>query len=122
MSYGRANPHRSFDPHGYQPLVIDENVLNYDDRLEALTGPTVRPCDWKSYLTPAEIESFERAIAEIKRNRSPYWFGPAELPSVEEKKFEMTRLGVLRAFARDKYANGRRVWYGDGVPFSRLGR
>jgi hypothetical protein len=117
MSYQQARSRRLIDPHGYQPLVINENVLNHDDHLEALTGPNARPCDWKSYLTPAEIESYEKAIAEIKRNRSPYWFGPAELPAVEQKRFEMVRLGVLRAFARDKYANGRRIWYGDGVPF-----
>ncbi len=97
--------------------MIDEHVLNHEDRLEALTGPYVPPCSWKSYLTRAEIESFAKAIRQIEQNRPPYWIGPAELPAVREKKFEMVRLGVLRAFARDKYANGRRTWYGDGLPF-----
>ena len=120
MSYHRAQSRRSIDPHGYQPLVIDENVLNRDDRVEALTGPKIGYCDWKSYLTRAEIELFEKAIEEIKRKTSPHWIFQGESPAVEEKRFEMARLGVLRAFARNKYADGRRIWYGDGVPFMRL--
>jgi hypothetical protein len=119
MSYGPEQSRRSIDPHGYQPLVIDENVLNHDDRLEAFTGPTDRPCDWVSYLTRAELETFKNEIKQIEQNRSPYWIGGGELPAVEEKRFEMARLGILRAFARHKYAYGRRISYGDGVPFKR---
>jgi hypothetical protein len=117
MSYGRAQPRRSIDPHGYQPLVIDENVLNHDDRLEAFTGPTDRPCDWVSYLTRAELETLKNEIKQIEQNRSPYWIYGGELPAVVEKRFEIARIGILRAYAHDKYGNGRRIWYGDGVPF-----
>ena len=122
MTYRRAPSRRSIDPHGYQPLVIDEDVLTEEDRMEAFDVAPSRPCNWLRYLTRQEVESFETAIKEIEHSRSPYWIGPAELPAVVEKRFEMNWLGMRRAFARDKYANGRRIWYGDGVPFSRLGR
>ncbi len=107
----------SLDPHGYQPLVVDEHVLSEEDRIEAITSPALKRQDWSSYLTPAEIQAFERAIKEIQRNRSPYWIGPSELPAVEELRFERHRLGVLRAFARDKYADGYGIWFGDKIPF-----
>lgn len=58
-------------------------------------------------------------IAELQQHRSPYWFGRGELPAVRDKKFEMHLLGMLRAYARGKYAQGRGVWYGDGMPFGR---
>ena len=85
--------------------------------MEAFDVAPSRPCNWLRYLTRQEVESFETAIKEIEQSRSPYWIGPAELPAVEEKRFEMNWLGMRRAFARDKYANGRRIWYGDRVPF-----
>ena len=119
MSYRGAQSGRSIDPHGYHPLVIDEDVLNADDRIKAFDVATSHPCNWLRYLTRAEVVSFETAIKEIEQNRSPYWFGPDELPAVQEKKFEMNWLGMMRAFARGKYGYGRRVWYGDGVPFGR---
>ena len=121
MSYPRAHSQLSLDPHGYQPLIIDEDVLSDDDRIGAIDAAASRPRNWMRYLTRSEVESFEKAMQELEQQRSPYWFGPCELPAVQEKKFEMTRLGMLRAYARDKYANGRRIWYGDGVPFERRG-
>jgi hypothetical protein len=45
--------------------------------------------------------------------------GRGELPAVRDKKFELHMLGMLRAYARNKYAQGRSVWYGDGEPFGR---
>ncbi len=109
----------SLDPHGYQPLVIDETVLSAQERCAAIESATRHPRNWLEYLTPAEIASFEQAIAELQQHRSPYWFGRGDLPAVRDKRFEMNLLGMLRAYARDKCAQGRGVWYGDGVRFWR---
>jgi len=117
MTYRRAPSRRSIDPHGYQPLVIDESVLTEEDRMEAFDAAGSWPRNWLRYLTRPEVESFEKAMKEIEQKKSPYWFGHGELPAVQEKRFEMNWLGMRRAFARDKYAYGRRIWYGDGVPF-----
>jgi hypothetical protein len=120
MTNRNAPSRRSIDPHGYQPLVIDENVLTEDDRIEAFDAAvSSRPRNWLHYLTRQEVESFKKAINEIEQNKSPYWIGRGELPAVQEMKYEMNQLGMLRAFARDKYANGHRIWYGDGVPLQR---
>lgn len=99
--------------------MIDETVLNAQERCAAVQSATRQPRIWLGYLTPSEIASFEQAIAELQQRRSPYWFGHGELPAVRDKRFEMNLLGMLRAYARDKYAQGRGVWYGDGVPFGR---
>ena len=121
MPYGGGQSRQSLDPHGYQPLVIDENVLTEEDRMEVVTMPTVHPHDWVGYLTRSEIEAFKNEIKRIEKNRSPYWFGPAELPAVEEIKFAMILLSISRRFARDKYGRGHRIWFGDGFPCERLG-
>jgi hypothetical protein len=122
MAFRSRQSRQSIDPHGYQPLVIDEDCLSEADRVEAFVGWTAHDRDYLNYLTRTEIREFQTQIKDIEQSRSPYWIGPAELPAVQEKKSEMARLGMLRAYARDKYASGRRVWHGDGVPFSRESR
>jgi hypothetical protein len=48
MSYGGAPSRRSIDPHGYQPLVIDERVLTAEDRIVIASESCSKSLAWTS--------------------------------------------------------------------------
>lgn len=117
--HDHRSPRPTYDPHGYQPLVVDENCLSNEDCREAVLEAFEHPGDWKSYLTPNELEELEKALIEIEASKSPYIFYVGEPPEMSSTRAEAARLGMFRAFARDKYAGGYGIWFGDGVPFQK---
>jgi hypothetical protein len=66
----------SLDPHGYQPLVIDESVLSPEERHEIFVYAlscelgTDSWGDWQKHLTPEELHTY-KTLAE------KYRLGPA---------------------------------------------
>ena len=111
---------QSYELHGYQPIIVDETCLNDADERQALLGAINASGDWDSYLTSAERQAFTKEIDAIARVQSSYVYipgSPGDSARHREKRFEMSRLGAYRAYARRKYADGHKVWYGDGIPF-----
>ena len=107
----------SYDPHGYQPLAIDENCLTAADCREAILEAVDRPCDWTSYLTQSELKAIQKSLEAAAKHKSSYIFGSGEPYEIGDNRLEMAQLGTFRAHARNRYAGGRRIWFGDGVPF-----
>jgi hypothetical protein len=117
MSDNRTSQ-RSYDPHAYQPLAIDENCLSEEDCREALIEAVNHPSDWVSYLAQHELDTLKKSATNANQNQSLY-FSTGGSSQQRDQQFEMARLGLYRAYARNKYAGGHRIWYGDGVPFRR---
>ena len=125
MSHHSNRSRTPIDPHGYQPVLVDEHVLTDKDRheelMESLTPPIdphrpKREYDWRDHLTPAELRQYE-ASRSSSRFRSPFFIGGIS-PELEEERSAFAFIGLLRGYARRKYAQGRPVWYGDGVPWA----
>ena len=114
---------QSYSLHGYQPIVVDEDCLTDEDCRESLledlysTSRDEDGHDWRSQLTPDEVAGFEAEMAALRmqEKKSPF-ITNGESSAIMEKEYQMTQLGRLRGYARRKYAGGRSVWFGDGVP------
>ena len=113
MPFGNQRRRPSIDPHGYHPIEVDEHCLDNQDCREAVLDAFERPCDWTKYLTGVELKKFQADLDTIDNVKSPF-----ESLRRRDKQAEMSRLGLFRAFARQKYAGGHRYWYGDGEPFN----
>jgi hypothetical protein len=120
MPYSDASIWHSADPHGYQPIIVDEDFLTPEERTQetmdflasiADQNHARRNRDLKAFMTPAELEVFERPFVRD----SPFGIGVVSVEQEEEKNAIAVQAG-RRAYARDKYANGQGVWYGDGLP------
>ncbi len=123
MSYKGIHSRPFMDPHGYAVIGVDETRLSESDRRAALEEGFTSPQDWRRYLTPEELQALDKSLAEAEQSESEYFYHPPgyESPQKREKLFEAARLGLFRAYARAKYANGGRYWYGDGVPWASAG-
>jgi hypothetical protein len=110
-------PSSYFDPHGYQPLIVDESCLSDSDSREALLDSFYDPHDWNGALTAMEMGHLEKQVLESESSKSPLFFGPGESAKTQELRFVAARKGTHRAYARDKYNEGRRIWYGDVPPW-----
>lgn len=95
----RSSP--SLDPHGYQPLFVDENCLSNADCREAVLEAFNHPCDWQSVLKSKELAGLEK--------REPF--------ETFILRADAAHLDTFRAYARPKYSGGRCIWYGDGIPW-----
>jgi len=110
--------------HGYQPVVVDESFLSAAQRRESFenyirantNGQNLE--DWREYLTPGEL-------AELKNKENIRVIGKDEYGLILDRNdrvkldklvAELTRLCWQRRYAREKYNQGRGVWFGDGVP------
>ena len=108
--------------HGYQPLVVDEDCLTPVDCREAILEAVAHPGDWMGYVTQQERKNLEVELAEfmkqeqIRRSTTPNVIHVGEPGEISAKRQDLPRRGMFRAFARNRYADGRRFWYGDGVP------
>jgi hypothetical protein len=117
----------SIDPHGYQPLVVDEDCLSDVERREVIVDAVARPYDWKRHMTRQEWGKLEKELAEIRRQReierrnTPSFVCAVGSSGPSDIELEFVRRGSYRTFARDKYAGGQRIWYGDGVPWAPRG-
>jgi hypothetical protein len=118
-----ANQHlcSTYDPHGYEPLFVDENCLSSEDCRQALLDAIASPRDWRSFLTPQELIELEQALQDSEKRKSPYIYYPGESAETRERRSAAAQLGMLRAFARDKYSQGQRFWYGDAPPWVQPG-
>jgi hypothetical protein len=112
----RTSSRPSLDPHGYFPTCADETCLNDADRREAIISNVAQPRDWMQYVTAEEWQEIEEEIAEIERTKSPYFFSTRAPRDCSNKRQELAQRGVFRSFARERYANGLAIWYGDGQP------
>jgi hypothetical protein len=108
--------------HGYQPLVVDEHCLTAAGRREAIIDVVFHPRDWRRHVTQQEVETLERKLAEIQkqaaiqRRKTPNVYYAGEPPEMEKKRREVIHRGSFRAYARQKYGAGGRIWFGDGPP------
>lgn len=110
-----------YDPHGYEPLLVDENCLGSEDCRQALREAIERPRNWRSYLTKTELDQLDNVLAESKKRKSPYACSPGESSEERERRSAAAQLAILRAFARIKYNHGQRFWYGDAPPWAQSG-
>jgi hypothetical protein len=109
----------NYDPHGYQPLVVDEDCLTDEDCREAILDSVSHPRDWHSCLRRDEQIALQNELNNVEKFKSSYLYQTGEMPEKMEIRAVAARLGRFRAYARDKYAGGRQVWYGDSVPFGK---
>ena len=123
MAEGKKPTRQAVDPHGYQPILIDEDCLTPEDRREDImeffasighVDQQSRGPDLQSIMTPAELEIYERPQVMD----SPYYLCGYS-PEQEDEKCGIAWRARVRAYSREKYANGQAVWYGDGVPYGR---
>ena len=107
----------TYDPHGYEPLIVDENCLSSEDCRQALLETFETPRDWRSFLTPKELDKLDKGLKGSEERKSPHVYYPGESPETCEKRSAAAQLGLLRGYAREKYSHGRRFWYGDVPPW-----
>src|SRR5262245_9608522 len=113
----------SLDPHGYHPVVVDENCLTDELAREAILDAFHNPEDWTKHLTRQERTQLKNDLNEIdKKPRNPHIYSDGERAIRREKRAEFARLGLFRAFARRRFADGHAFWYGDSIPFARSGK
>jgi hypothetical protein len=117
MSFDNQRHNSSFDPHGYECVFVDENCLTDGDARAAIVDAVAHPDDWMSFLTHQERKALAMALDEIEKNISPFFYCPGEMPAMTEKQAEFARRGMFRAYARQAYAGGHGIWYGDNVPW-----
>jgi hypothetical protein len=109
--------------HGYTPLLVGEHCLSDADVREATLDVVAHPRNWKEHVTQQEWETMNKDLAEIQRQaeierlKRPNVYSFGEPPEMEKKRQALVQRGSLRAFARTKYTAGRRIWYGDVVPW-----
>jgi hypothetical protein len=111
----------TYDPHGYEPLFVDENCLNSEDCRQAIVEAIAKPRDWRSFLTSKELIELEKALKDSEKSKSPYFYCPGEWAETRERRSAAAQLGTFRAFARDKCNQGQRFWYGDVPPWVQSG-
>jgi hypothetical protein len=121
-SHRRSRP--SIDPHGYHPIIVDEDCLTADgcreslmETLYAIADPERHQAvlDWRSVLTREERREVKR-IENAPRRVSPFHMCGYMPDEKEEALYSHGRRGSQRAYARRKYAHGERYWCGDGPP------
>jgi hypothetical protein len=124
MSYNTRRSRASIDPHGYLPFAVNEKILSVEESreelLDSLHGRVdparrVSDPDWRSALTAEELAKLKQIETTPRRTSAFHLCGfvPGEQ---EEIVYEFVRRGRLRLYARQKYANGEAVWFGDGPP------
>lgn len=122
MSAGNKRFQSAVDPHGYEPLIVDEDCLSDSDRRQAVIDAVAHPRDWSSQITPQEWAQYDREVAELERlaelegKNTPSLFYGGEPRGLRDKEQELMMKGSFRAYARQKYGT---IWYGDGVPWLR---
>ena len=121
MPNDRKRDTESADPHGYHPILINEDCLTAEDRrqemmefLASTADPNhpIRQRNVRALMNPEEL----RILDEPPRSDSPFRIGNVSFEQ-EEERYAISNRAHLRAYSREKYGNGLSVWYGDGVPF-----
>jgi hypothetical protein len=126
---GQPQSRSSLDPHGYQPVLVDEAVLSDEERhevfLDSIRLVPGQPPDnsWFKHLTPEERRRY-RAAAQCAYQQPAVkdnFILDGRPVSADDVVSHLSHVGMLRAYARRKYSGGRPIWYGDGVPFQQPG-
>ncbi len=107
----------SADPCGYECLLVDEDCLSGEDRRQAIVEAVDHPRDGTEFLTKNERAAMSQELVGIQSSISPYEYYQGEHSALSFKRAEYARLGSFRSCARDRYADGHSIWYGDSPPW-----
>lgn len=97
--------------HGYQPILIDANVLTPEERIECAQRAMAKEnMSWREQLTSAELAELDRQVAELNARQGRM------TETTKEELCAIYSRAARTAEARLLFNSGRPVWYGDGVP------